>query len=166
MTMKNLRKFYHRLHGLFQKEKFGRELDAELAAHLELHIEDNLRSGMTPEAARREARLKLGGLEQTKESVRDVKLIPWLDSLRRDTVYGWRQLAKNKIASSAAVLSLALAIGACSSAFRLIDALLLRPLPVSHPERLYSLGRLSNSLDGQPQDFDGWAYLDLWRRLA
>jgi putative ABC transport system permease protein len=160
MTMNSLRMFLHRLQGFFGKEEFDRELDAELAAHLEFHIADNLRSGMPPEEARREALLKLGGLEQTKESVRDVSLIPWLDSLRRDVIYGWRQLAKNKITSAAAVLSLALAMGACTSAFRLIDAILLRPLPVAHPENLYSLARISNTFDGQPQDFDGWAYPD------
>ena len=61
----------------------------------------------------------------------------WLDSLRADAVFGWRQLMKRKVTSAAAILSLALAIGACTAAFRLIDALLLRPLPVAHPERLY-----------------------------
>jgi putative ABC transport system permease protein len=158
--MNGLRAWLARLSNLFHKEQLERDLDAELASHLELHIEENLRAGMTPDEARRVALLKLGGVEQTKESVRDVSLIPWLDSLHRDAVYGWRQLAKNKITSIAAVLSLALAIGACTSAFRLIDAILLRPLPVMHPEDLYSLGRLGTSFDGQPQDFDGWAYPD------
>src|SRR5882757_2637120 len=64
-----------------------------------------------------------------------------IDSLRSDTVFGWRQLTKRKVTSAAAILSLALAIGACTSAFRLIDALLLRPLPVAEPERLYALAR-------------------------
>src|SRR5580700_2577466 len=59
-----------------------------------------------------------------------------LDSLRADAVFGWRQLSRNRITSAAAILSLALAIGACTSAFRLVDALLLRPLPVAEPERL------------------------------
>jgi predicted permease len=69
------------------------------------------------------------------------KLIPWLDSLRADAVFGWRQLMKKKVTSAAAVLSLALAIGACTSAFRLIDALLLRPLPIANADRLYVWGR-------------------------
>ena len=58
----------------------------------------------------------------------------WLDSLRADTIFGIRQLIKNKVSSGAAILSLALAIGACTSAFRLIDAVLLRPLPVANPK--------------------------------
>ncbi len=78
---------------------------------------------------------------RTREASLDVRLIPWLDSLRADTVFGWRQLMKKKLTSTAAILSLGLAIGACTSAFRLIDAVLLRPLPVSEPERLYALAR-------------------------
>jgi predicted permease len=115
---------------------------------------------MSPAEARRQALLSLGGLEQTKLRVRDQQIFPWLDSLRRDAIFGYRQLAKNKIASLAAILSLALASGACTSAFRLIDALLLRPLPISHPERLYSLARFVTDFDGKLREFDGWAYPD------
>ncbi len=88
----------------------------------------------------------------------DIRLLGWLDSLRADAVFGWRQLKKRKVTSAAAILSLALAIGACTSAFRLIDALLLRPLPVANPERLYDLARQGIGFDGKPQSFDGWAY--------
>ncbi len=73
----------------------------------------------------------------------------WFDSLRADAALGWRRLRKSKVTSAAAVLSLALALGSCVAAFRLIDALLLRPLPVVHPERLYSLVRST---------YDGWEY--------
>ncbi len=155
-----VRSLFLRLKNLFHKDAIDRDLDAELSSHLQLHIDDNLRAGMSPEEARRDALLKLGGLEQTKESLRDLQLLRWLDSLCRDATFGYRQLAKNKITSLAALLSLALAIGACTSAFRLIDALLLRPLPIAHPERLYSLGRLGTDFDGKPSDFDGWAYPD------
>src|SRR6201990_3193193 len=89
---------------------------------------------------------------------RGVRLIRWLDSLRADTVFGWRQLKKRKVTSAAAILSLGLAIGACTSAFRLIDALLLRPLAVTAPEQLSSLSRRGIGFDGKPQSFDGWAY--------
>ncbi len=83
------------------------DLDAELQSHLQLHIDDNLRSGMSPTEARRQALLKLGGLEQTKARVRDQHIIPWLDSLRSDATFAFRQLAKNKITTAAAILSLA-----------------------------------------------------------
>ena len=97
---------------------------------------------------------------QLREESRDVRLVAWLDSLRADAAFGWRQLLKNKVASSAAILSLALGIGACTGAFRLIDALLLRPLPVDHPEQLYALARSGVDPEGKYGTFDGWAYPD------
>ena len=152
--------FLTRIKNLFRKSTIDRDLDAELHSHLQLHIDDNLKKGMSPDQARKDALLKLGGLEQTKESMRDVHLLPWLDTLRADAVFGFRQLAKNKVTSFAAILSLALAIGACTSAFRLIDALFLRPLPVANANNLYYLSRVAMNQQGQPQDFDGWAYPD------
>jgi predicted permease len=74
-----------------------------------------------------------------RESSRDAQLIVWLDSLRADAVFGWRQLNKRKATSAAAILSLGLAIGACTSAFRIIDALFLRPLPIANPDGLYGV---------------------------
>jgi putative ABC transport system permease protein len=82
----------------------------------------------------------------------------WIDSLPADAVLGWRRLRKSKVTSAAAVLSLALALGSCVAAFRLIDALLLRPLPVSHPERLYSLARNGFVNLGKSSTYDGWEY--------
>ena len=79
-----------------------------------------------------EARRAFGSPLRRREESRDIRLVAWLDSLRADAVFGWRQLKKRKVTSAAAILSLALAIGACTSAFRLIDALLLRPLPVAN----------------------------------
>jgi hypothetical protein len=73
--------------------------------------------------------------------MRHVRLYGWLDSLRADAVFGLRRIMKKKVTSAAAILSLALAIGACTTAFRLIDALLLRPLPISHAERLHVFAR-------------------------
>ncbi len=156
----NLRSFINRIRNFFHKESLDRELHDELSSHLQLHIDDNLRAGMALEAARRDALLSLGGLEQTKLRVRDQQILPRLDSLRRDATFGYRQLAKNKITTAAAILSLALAIGACTSAFRLIDALFLRPLPVANADHLYFLSRLAIGPEGKPQDFDGWAYPD------
>ncbi len=81
-----------------------------------------------------------------------------LTSLRSDAIFSLRQLNKSRITSAAAILSLALAIGACTSAFRLIDALLLRPLPIAHSDRLYDVARHQIDFEGHPADFDGWAY--------
>jgi predicted permease len=111
----------------------SREIDEEF----ESHIAEAIGQGRDPAEARR----AFGSGLRRREESRDIRLVAWLDSLRADAVFGWRQLRKNKVASAAAILSLALAIGACTSAFRLIDALLLRPLPVAEPERLYVLAR-------------------------
>src|SRR5262252_3232841 len=85
-------------------------------------------------------------------------LLRWLDSVRADARAGWRQLRKNKIASAAAILSLGLGIGACVSAFRLVDALLWRPLPVAHPEQLYAAMRQGFGPDGQFRIADSFEY--------
>ena len=77
-------------------------------------------------------------------------LLTWIESLRADAVYGWRQLNKHKVTCAAAILSLALGIGACTSAFRLIDAFLLRSLPVAAPERLYFVSRQGLDWNGKP----------------
>jgi hypothetical protein len=75
---------------------------------------------------------------RTREECRDLRVLAWLYSLRADTVFAWRQFCKQKVTSAAAVLSLALAIGAWTAAFRLIDAILLRPLPVAAPQQLWA----------------------------
>ena len=142
--------FWSRIGNAFRGERVNREIDEEM----ESHIAEAVAQGRDPEEARR----AFGSSLRHREGSRDVRLIAWLESLRADAVFGWRQLAKSKMTSAAAILSLALAIGACTAAFRLIDALLLRPLPVAHPERLYDLAQQGIGPDGRPQSFDGWAY--------
>ncbi|HEY3594253.1 MAG TPA: ABC transporter permease, partial [Polyangiaceae bacterium] len=94
---------------------------------------------------------------------RDLRLLPWLDSLRADAVFGWRQLMKRKVTSAAAVLSLALGIGSCTAAFRIIDALLLRPLPVAHADALYSVAFQGYGVDGKLGVYDSCSYPEFLR---
>jgi predicted permease len=104
-----------------------------------------------------EARLAFGSAIRVRESSRDVKLATWIDSLRADLVFGWRQLWKHQTASAASILSLALAIGAVTAAFRLTDAVLLRTLPVVQPDRLYFLATTYVDREGRidyRDDFD------------
>ena len=97
-------------------------------------------------------------------TIRTIRLLTWLESLQADAVFGLRRLNKTKVTSAAAILSLALAIGACTSAFRLIDALLLRPLPIAEPQRLYFLSRQGIGWDGKPSTDDSCEY-PLFRRM-
>jgi predicted permease len=141
---------WSRITNVFRGEGASREIDEELEAH----FAEAMEQGRDPDEARR----AFGSSLHHRERSRDVRMLTWLDSLRADAIFGWRQLNKRKVTSAAAILSLALGIGACISAFRLIDALLLRPLPVSNAERLYDLFRNEIGNDGQPGTFDGWAY--------
>src|SRR5579883_3372154 len=135
---------------LFRSERVSREIEEELATH----ITEGIAEGRDPA----EVRKALGPALQIREESRDLRMIPWLDSLRSDFVFGCRQLVKRKVTSAAAILSLALAVGSCTGAFRLIDALLLRPLPVRNPEQLYDLTRHAIGFDGKPGTYDQWAY--------
>src|SRR5215471_12884132 len=93
-------------------------------------------------------------------------LISWLDALRADAVFGWRQLRKRKLTSAVAIVSLGLAFGACASAFRLIDALLLRPLPIKNPERLYVFRYEGIGFDGSQRIGDSCEYPMFQRMFA
>jgi predicted permease len=144
--------FWSRIANSIRGDGLSREIDEEIQGHIEEAIEQ----GRDPA----EARKAFGPALRTREECRDFRLLAFLDSLRADTVFGWRQLMKRKVTSAAAVLSLALAIGACTAAFRLIDAILLRPLPVAAPERLYTVARQGVDVDGQVRTADMWAYPD------
>jgi putative ABC transport system permease protein len=132
-----LRLFIHRLCGLFLKRKMERDLEDEIRSHLDMQIEDNLQRGMSPDEARYEALRKFGGVEQVKESYRDRRSLPIVDSTLQDLRYGMRVLLKHKGFTAVAALSLALGIGANTAIFSLIDAVLLKMLPVEQPEQLY-----------------------------
>jgi predicted permease len=134
--MSTLRECIVRFCGLFNKQRKDRELEEEIESHLQFHIEDNLRLGMTPEEARRQALIKLGGIESTKEAYRDQRGLLVMESLLRDIRYGARMLRKNLGFTAVAVLTLAVCIGANLAIFAVVDAILVRSLPFPNPERL------------------------------
>jgi len=113
-----------------------RELDQELQSHLQLHIDEHVRRGTPPVEARRLALIEAGGLEWAKEAVRDRRGVRWIEQLMRDGQYGLRFLRRSPGFTVAAVLSLALGIGANTAIFSIIDRLMLKPLPISDPQRL------------------------------
>ena len=104
--MKTARSLIHHVRNLFRQEELDRDLSDELEAHLEMHIADNLRAGMSPEEARRAALMKLGGMEQTKESIRDRRGFPFLENLLHDLRFTLRMLAKDPGFTALAVLTM------------------------------------------------------------
>ena len=149
---------WSRLANILSGDRLSREIDEEIRSHLEEAIEQ----GRDPAEARR----AFGSPLSIREESRDIHLIVWFDSLRADAVFGWRQLMKRKATSAAAIVSLALAIGACTSAFRLIDALLLRPLPVAAPDRLYSVAFENLDALGKVNHYDSCSYPMFWQMRA
>jgi predicted permease len=142
---------WSRIANVMRGDRVSREIDEEL----ESHIQEAIEQGRDPAEARR----AFGSPLRQREASRDMRVVVWLDSLRADAVFGWRQLMKKKVTSAAAILSLALAIGACTSAFRLIDALLLRPLPVAGADRLYAVAfQGPSAADSKAKEYDSCSY--------
>ena len=135
---------------------FGERLNREIDEELQSHIEEAIASGRDPKEAHR----AFGSALRAREVSHSVRAAEWLASLLADVRFGWRQLCRNKLTSLAAVLSLALGIGSCVAAFRLIDALLWRPLPISGSSRLYVLSRTLTGPEGRPIEDGYWATPD------
>jgi hypothetical protein len=128
-----------RVANAFRPSRVDRALDEEVAFHIESRTADLVAGGMSRDAAEAMARRQFGNRLRLREESRDAKLLPWLDSLLRDVRLGIRALRKNPLVTAAAIVPLSLALGACTAAFSLVDALILRPLPVHRPERLVYL---------------------------
>src|SRR5262245_10880856 len=150
----------HRLRALFRRKQVEAELDDELRFHFERAVDKHLAAGLTREQAVRRARLAFGGIEQVKEECRDARGISFLETTLQDVRYALRVLRKSPGFTVAVVLSLGLGIGANTAIFSLIDAVMLRMLPVRQPEELVSLARRQGDGTGY-----GFTY-KLYRQLA
>jgi predicted permease len=156
---RTLRAWWLRLGEVLLTHRRDVELSAEIESHLQLQIDDNLRAGMSPVEARRIAHIKLGGTEQVKESYRDRRGIPMLESVIQDVRFGLRVLFKNPGFTAVAALTLAFAIGANSALFSVVDAVLLKSLPYPDPHNLVEIW---NTYPTLPQaglsgaDFQNW----------
>ncbi len=143
----------------FRKRELDRDLDQELAMHLDLATEDNIRRGLSPEAARRDALVRFGGVEAAKEIHRDARGLPRLDSVLQDIRYALRTLRRDASFTTIAVLILALGIGANTAVFSLGNVFLFRPLPVKDADRL-AVVAVQSKTDADPDQLSYLDYLD------
>jgi predicted permease len=141
--MRTLRRFFKRLTSWARAERDEERLQAEIEEHLLMQTAENVRAGLSATEARRQAVLKFGGVEAMKEDYRDQKGLPFLETLAQDTRHTLRRLRMAPAFTIATVLTLALGIGATTSIFTLVHAVLLKSLPVANPNELYRLGKES-----------------------
>jgi predicted permease len=131
-----IREMLQRIRSFLHRDELDRELDMEMASHLEMAVEENVRKGMTAEEARRKAAMRFGGLPQARITHREASGLPWLDVLHQDLRFTFRTLRRDRGFAIVAILILALGIGANIVVFSMVDTLLLRPLPFPHAEQL------------------------------
>ena len=137
--MRTLRALALRLRGMFRRASDEREFEAQIQADIELSVEDAIRAGLSPDEARRQALVQFGGLDATREAWRDRRGLPFLETLAHDVVHALRVLRRNKGWAAVAIASLALGVGATAAVFSATHALLLRQMPVTHPDEIVTL---------------------------
>jgi len=131
-----IREGLQRVRSFFRKDAMDRELDEEMASHIEMAVEENLKKGMGEEEARRQALVRFGGEQQAKETHREARGLPWVDMVLQDLRYTFRSLRRDRGFAFIAIVILALGIGANIAVFSVVNTLVLRPLPYPHAEQL------------------------------
>jgi len=178
--MISVRDLLARIFSFFRKRELDREFDAELSAHLEMAIEDNIKQGMSAEEARRRALISLGGMDAARELHRESRGLPVLETILQDVRYSFRTLRRDAGLATFAILIIGLGVGASSTVFSVVNALLLRPLPFKDPERLAWIAnsgvdglsgatvqvRYLQDLQKQSQSFSGVAAYDAFYNIG
>ncbi|MBL8208872.1 MAG: ABC transporter permease, partial [Blastocatellia bacterium] len=159
--MRTLRRWTMRIWGIFGRRRAEEDFAAEMESHLEMHVEDGMRAGLSEEEARRQARIKLGGVAQSRELYFEQRGAPVLENLARDIAYSLCLLKKNPTFAAMAVLSLGLGIGANTAMFSLVNAAILRPPPYPEPERL-----LHTQRDATMEQYERLRRMDVFRDVA
>ena len=163
-----------RIFNLFRsrRDRLERDLDRELRYHLDRRVDDMMKSGLSEAEARRQASIEFGGVAQVQEEVRETWIWRWLDALGRDVRYATRSLNKSWGFTLGAGAILALAIGANTAIFSVVNMLLLQPLPYPDAERIVSVetfwtntGRASQDVSG-PDFLDWQAQNDVFEKMA
>jgi putative ABC transport system permease protein len=170
--MSQLRAFLMRLRSSLRRHRAEQDLSEEIQSHLQLLIDEKVRAGMTPADARREAVLKLGGLEALKEAMRDRQRLPWLELVGRDLHFAFHSLPKAKAFSLTVIATLTLCIWANTSVLSVLYGLVLKPLPFPDSGQIVSVYNMRpkvgvvNHVSGVAQYLDYRAHADLFAGFA
>ena len=149
--MARLRSILARIAAMFRRRELDERIDDELRFHIEMQTEENIRRGMSPSEARRQARIECGGVEQVKELHRDVRGWPFVETILQDLRFAYRSFRRDPGFTSTVLVTLALGIGVSTAIFSIVNAVLFKPLPYLDPDRVvmlwYSDESTGNTLD-------------------
>lgn len=163
--MNKLRAFWIRLFNTLSRVHDEDDFADELAAHVAMDTERGMRDGLSPEEARRQALIRLGGVAQVHHAYAERRGLPWLESLWRDLHYSLRSLSRHRVVTAVAILSIALGIGSNTTVFSLVSRFLLRPAPVGDPATLLWL-RITQDGDQCCNSFSWPLYTDLRKQAT